>query len=97
MLAADEVAVFAQSLAQCADLRLEVLLGDSDARPDPSHQLSFADQPSVGFQQGQQEIERARSQGDGHAVCDQQPPTQQHPESTELERRFWRRTLYPKF
>jgi hypothetical protein len=41
MLAADKVAVFAQSPTQGADLGLEVAFLDGDARPDARQQLLF--------------------------------------------------------
>jgi hypothetical protein len=90
-LGADEVAVFTKSLAQREDLSLQVLLRDNDAGPHTAHKLVLADQRSVGLQQHQEEIERARSQFYRHAVGDQLPLAQQHAEPAKFECRFgWR-------
>jgi hypothetical protein len=86
-LGADKVAVFAKSVAQRADLTFQVLFGDNDARPHMAHELVFRDQRSVGLQQDQEEIERARSHLYRHAISDQSPLAQQHAETAELERR----------
>ena len=84
----DDIAVFAESPSQREDLGLQVVLRDDDTRPDTSQEMLFADKCPIGLQQGQQELERARPQLDRHAVCQQQPLTQQHPKPAEFERRF---------
>src|ERR1700736_3316044 len=95
-LGADKVAVLPKSLAQCGDLNLQVLLRDNDAWPHTAQELVFGDQRSVGLQQDQEEIERARPQLCRHAVSDQLPLAQQHAETTECERRVgcrWARSI----
>src|SRR6266851_185746 len=67
-LSADQVAVFAESLAQRGDLNLQVLLRHDDAWPHTAEELVFGDQRSVGLQQNQKNIECARSQLYRHAV-----------------------------
>jgi|SRR5215469_16679353 hypothetical protein len=84
----DDIAVFAESPSQREDLGLQVVLRDDDTRPDTSQEMLFADKCPIGLQQGQQELERARSQLDRHALCQQHPLTRQYPESTEFERLF---------
>lgn len=70
-LGADKVAVFAESLAQCGDLNLQVLLRDNDARPHTAHKLVLGDQRSVGLQQDEKEIEGTRPQLYRTAIGDQ--------------------------
>ena len=59
-LGTDKVAIFAESLAQCGNLNLQVLFRDDDARPHTPHKLVLGDQRSVGLQQDEEEIEGAR-------------------------------------
>jgi len=61
-LGADQVAVFAKSIAQCADLDLQILFRDNDAWPHPPQKFVFAHQRPVGFQQSEEEIERSGAQ-----------------------------------
>jgi hypothetical protein len=86
-LGADKVAVFAESLAQCGNLNLQVLFRDDDARPHTPHKLVLGDQRSVGLQQDEEEIEGARPQLYRHAIGDQLPLAQQHAKTTEFKRR----------
>jgi len=87
-IGADEVAVFAKSLAQREDLNLQVLLRDNNAWPHPAQELVFGDQLAVGRQQDQEKIEGARPQLYWPAVGDQLPLAQQHAKAAEFERPF---------
>jgi hypothetical protein len=59
-------------------VNFHIILRDGDARPDAGYQPLFADQRSIGLQQGQQELERARPQLYRHTIGQQLPLTQQH-------------------
>jgi hypothetical protein len=70
-LGKDEIAVFAKGSPQRGNLHFQILLGDDNARPDANEKLLFGDQRSIGLQQGQQELEGARSQRYRGVVCQQ--------------------------
>jgi hypothetical protein len=57
-----------QQLAQCADLRGDVVLFDHQAGPDAVEQLLLGDQPLVALGQCEQQIEGAAAQGHGLAT-----------------------------
>src|SRR6266446_9301193 len=82
-LGADKISIFAKSLAQRGNVNLQVLLGDKNAWPHAAQQLVLGNQRAVGLQQDQEEIEGARPQLYRHAVGDQLPLPQQHPETAE--------------
>jgi hypothetical protein len=94
-LGPDKVAVFAEGFAHRGDLNFQVLLRDSDARPDAAHELVFSNQRSVGLQQDQEEIEGARPQLYWDAVGEQLPLPQLQTKTPEFECRVSYRQARP--
>ena len=86
-LSADQLAIFTKSLAQRADLDLQIPFRDDNPLPSTAHKLVFGDQRSVGLQQDQKEIESACSQLDRSAIGNQLALSQLDTETTKFDRR----------
>ncbi len=68
----------AEQLAQGRDLDRDVGLFDHDIRPDHFHQLFFADDAVGAFDQGDEQIEGARTQVRGLATDSDSPLAAEH-------------------
>lgn len=86
----DEVAVLAESLAQCRDLNLEISLGDKNARPNKGQEFVLCDKRPVGIDENHQEIEGASAEFDRYTIGEQLPLPRQYAETAELDRRVAR-------
>ena len=92
-----------KSFAQGLYLRVQIVLLDNPPRPDPRHQLAFADDGTVGLDQRHEHIESASAELQRLTVGKNFAPPRHHPKRAELEagRRFalgfHGRRLYPTF
>src|SRR5207253_11032753 len=67
----DEIALGAEYLAQCGDLRLEVVLVDDPVGPYPAQQLVLAEDSATGVEEGHEGVEGAPAEVDRQAIGEQ--------------------------
>jgi hypothetical protein len=84
----DQVAL-RESLAQRLYLGVQVAVLDDPARPDPAHQLVFADDGAICLNQCHEHIESTPAELHRPAVGEHFATLRQDPETAELEAR-WR-------
>ena len=82
----DEVMV-RESLAQRLYLGVQIVLPDDPARPDPAHQLVFADDGPVGLDKHDERIESAPAEFNRPAVGENRAALREDRETPELEAR----------
>lgn len=61
----------AENLAQRGDLHLQVVLLDDESRPHRGEEFVLRDEHARAVRERDQQIKRARTQGDGRTVCEQ--------------------------
>jgi hypothetical protein len=65
--------VLAESLAQLADLNLEISRVDKNARPNTGQEFVLCDKRPVGLDENHQEIDGASAQFDRYTIGEQLP------------------------
>jgi hypothetical protein len=79
--------VVRESLAQRLYLGVQIIVLDDPARPDPAHQLVFADDRPVGLDQQQKHIESTPAEFHPPTVGENFAALRQDPKATEFEAR----------
>jgi hypothetical protein len=73
----DKIAVLAESLAQLADLNLEISRVDKNARPNKGQEFVLSDKRPVGLDEDHQDIYGASAKFDRYTVGEQLPAPSQ--------------------
>src|SRR5215831_14598044 len=79
--------VIRESLAERLYLGVKIVVLDDPARPDPAHQLVFADDRPVGLDQHQKHIESTPTEFQRATVGENFAALRQDPKATEFEAR----------